>query len=485
MSRWPLVVGFFLLSSRLDADVWDNGAISDNDAGTRNELLHGTLQDHDLGALPGPVPDEDWYRIHQGALSSYEIVVDSTSADVGSGQGPALERIASDQTTVVQGSVPAGAGASRSLRWESFAPGAVDNQYLRVRSAGCTLTCDPQDVYRIRAYDTTYSIARLNNSATQATVLVLGNPTDQPVAGHVHYWGSAGSLIASQSFSAPPRGVAVLNTVGSAPGQSGSMTVSNDGCYGCLVGKAVAVEASTGFTFDTSMLARPAPSHGPVPGPVPGVAVQAQLLLNEVNPNIAGSVDLVELRVTATGTTNGITLVQNPAPGSGGSALLATLPGVQVAAGDLIVVHLNAPMGVITETTSQTQCGVPECYPGAWDFVGGTTGITFSDRVLALEAPGGALMDAVPFASTTVDQADYPANVQFIQAMGQWLPTDCGGQPCTYMSTPNVNDPLISAIWTGVSTTTVGISIQHAPGPDNNMSADWSLAPGTWGLPNP
>ena len=103
--------------------------------------------------------------------------MDSTSADVGSGQGPSLELISSDQTTVVQGSVTA--GASRSLRFENLGAGAVDDQYLRVKSAGCALTCDAGDVYQIRAYDTTYSIARLNNSGTQTTFLILAKASGE------------------------------------------------------------------------------------------------------------------------------------------------------------------------------------------------------------------------------------------------------------------------------------------------------------------
>jgi hypothetical protein len=47
----------------------------------------------------------------------------------------------------------------------------------------------------------------------------------------------------------------VVNTstipgVGSA---SGTVTLSHDGAYGDVVGKAVAVESSTGFTFDTAL----------------------------------------------------------------------------------------------------------------------------------------------------------------------------------------------------------------------------------------
>ena len=49
----------------------------------------------------------------------------------------------------------------------------------------------------------------------------------------------------------------MLNTSTVVPGATGSITISNDGRYGDLVGKAVAIEPATGFTFDTAMSPRP------------------------------------------------------------------------------------------------------------------------------------------------------------------------------------------------------------------------------------
>jgi hypothetical protein len=40
-------------------------------------------------------------------------------------------------------------------------------------------------------------------------------------------------------------------------GQSGSITVAHDAPYGVLTGKAVALEPSSGFSFDTPMQTRP------------------------------------------------------------------------------------------------------------------------------------------------------------------------------------------------------------------------------------
>jgi hypothetical protein len=51
-----------------------------------------------------------------------------------------------------------------------------------------------------------------------------------------------------------PKAAFVVNTT-TIPGVSGSgtVTVSHDGGYGALAGKAVAVESTTGFVFDTAL----------------------------------------------------------------------------------------------------------------------------------------------------------------------------------------------------------------------------------------
>src|SRR5438093_12412791 len=66
-------------------DVWDSSTINDNGNGTTNEITHGFSQVHDLGAQPGPVPDQDWYRIVQQPFSSYEVLCDGFTGDVNNG----------------------------------------------------------------------------------------------------------------------------------------------------------------------------------------------------------------------------------------------------------------------------------------------------------------------------------------------------------------------------------------------------------------
>jgi len=235
------------------ADVWDVQTDNDNGTGTENELVHGSDQLHDLGALAGPTADEDWYLVSQRGYSSYEVVADATSGDI----GPTLEldRIASDGTTVVESSVAVGVGYSQSLRFRNTGSTAVDDQYVRVRSGSCTTACTSNDVYRLRFYETTCSIPRFNNVGTQITVLALQNPTDYTIGGTVYFWSPTGTLLGSTAFNLLKKQTLVLNTatVTGVSGQSGAITVSHDGRYGDLSGKTVALEPATGFSFDSPM----------------------------------------------------------------------------------------------------------------------------------------------------------------------------------------------------------------------------------------
>ena len=52
------------------------------------------------------------------------------------------------------------------------------------------------DVYRIRAYETTYSVPRFNNAGTQTTVLILQNPAAYPISGNIYFWSTSGALVA-------------------------------------------------------------------------------------------------------------------------------------------------------------------------------------------------------------------------------------------------------------------------------------------------
>jgi choice-of-anchor B domain-containing protein len=229
------------------------GTIRNDDplaAAAGRELVHGSVVQADLAAGPGPVGDQDLYRIAVPARSSMEVVADQVTGDL----APlVLQRVASDGTTIFE------SATGLSLRWENPTGAVADTDRVRVVSGGCTADCSSDDRYRIRALDTTSSVSRFNNSATQITILLLQNTTAEAVTGNVWLWDPAGSFLGGQAFSLAARAGLVLDTrtVAGGAGQSGSISVSHTGTYGGLTGKAVALEPATGFTFDTPVLPRP------------------------------------------------------------------------------------------------------------------------------------------------------------------------------------------------------------------------------------
>ena len=73
------------------------------------------------------------------------------------------------------------------------------------------------------------------------------------------FWSASGTQLGFQSFNLNGKQTLVLNTatVPGAAGQGGTITVSHDGRYGDLAGKTVALEPSSGFSFDSPMLPVP------------------------------------------------------------------------------------------------------------------------------------------------------------------------------------------------------------------------------------
>jgi len=251
------------LSNPVGATIGDaqgQGTILNDDAGPAGanfvtELFHGYFEQGDLTAVGG-VPDMDLYHLAQKPFSSYEIAVDATSGDIGPILG--VQRVTSDGTTVIQSSAPVTAAMeySRSLRWANDTATEVTDQFVRVLTGVCGPNCGPDDVYQLRAYETTYAIPRFNNAGTQITVLLLSNPTNYTINGNIYFWNPAGSLVGSTPFSLAAKSAMVLNTASVAPGVGGTVTVTHDGRFGDLAGKTVALEPATGFSFDSPMLPR-------------------------------------------------------------------------------------------------------------------------------------------------------------------------------------------------------------------------------------
>jgi hypothetical protein len=214
---------------------------------------------HDLAAQGGVI-DQDWFVIRSRAFSSYEVLVDGLQGELWSSVATPLlvDRVDGAGTVLTAGATPPGGqGSSRTVRWANNT-GTQSIDFIRVDGANttCTTACTTNAQYTIRTWETTGAISRFNNSGAQITVVLLQNPTDYAINGTVYLWSASGTLAASQGFTLPAKALSVINTSGIAPGASGSITFTQDGRFGDLQGKSVAVEPSTGFSFDTPLTYR-------------------------------------------------------------------------------------------------------------------------------------------------------------------------------------------------------------------------------------
>ena len=222
------------------------GRILDDDGGPNAAPLglgHGSAQTADLAAQAGPVADTDWYTLPVVGPASFEVVVDAVSGDA---QPLTLELMHEVGSGVSDSSVPVGTGAARSLRFDLATP----LQRIRVASGGCGSDCGPDDTYRIRAYETTYALPRVIASETLSSAVIVQNRTDEEVLVAVWFWKADGTPGTNTTRRLPAHGSEVILVPSDT---SGSATVTHDGAYGALAGKAVTIDVSTGATYDTPM----------------------------------------------------------------------------------------------------------------------------------------------------------------------------------------------------------------------------------------
>jgi hypothetical protein len=242
-------------------DIWDLTG-NDNSNVTRSELAPGALQVHDLEGV-GAIADQDWFRVSAKPYSSYEVMVDGLTG----GLAPVPVTVPGTELgvhliytggSVVPSMALGASGSARVLYFRNETAAAIDDWFVRVSNPACLAACTANEQYRIRLFDTTYGVPRFNNSATQITILIVQNTSDRVVYFNADFFDGAGALVGIHSQNLEPFGAVALNTstVSGVAGKSGSIIINNDGRYGVLTGKAVALEPATGFTFDTAMVAR-------------------------------------------------------------------------------------------------------------------------------------------------------------------------------------------------------------------------------------
>jgi hypothetical protein len=242
------------------ADEWDLGSDNDDAVTTDNVLFHGAEQAHDTGHTVGSGGDQDWFLLASHQYSSYQLVVDGLTG--GLDFVPAsVQRLVNSGTTVQQSAVALEGGGVLSLVWVGPVAFLTPTPtWVRVQGAACGIACSATDTYRVRFYETTYTVPRFNNSGTQSTVLMLQNTTDRACAATVFFLDGSGTLVGQHLVNGgvlPGHRLAVVPTATVVPNLSGSARIAHTCGYGGLSGKAVSVEPATGFTFDTALQHRP------------------------------------------------------------------------------------------------------------------------------------------------------------------------------------------------------------------------------------
>lgn len=220
-----------------------------------------------------------------------------------------------------------------------------------------------------------------------------------------------------------------------------------------------------------------------------GYSPGALLAISEVNPNISNSADLVELLVTRGGPLGGMTLRRDPRVGALSGTLLATLPAICAATGDLVVVHLNpgaaptAPASEVLAKNEQPAATYAANHDGAWDVLGGNTGLPYAtDLVLAVRDAAGAYVEAAAFTDGAAGATTqtYRDALAYVQGLGLWMPADCGGAACSDATTPTARG--VAASWNGAGTTPAGPSVRRiAPAP---TAASFAVGSSSFGAAN-
>jgi len=229
-----------------------------------------------------------------------------------------------------------------------------------------------------------------------------------------------------------------------------------------------------------------------------GFVTPAVVRINELNANITGGCDLIELRVVSAGSMDNFKIQERTGSASA-NELAMSFTGLTVAKNDLVVVHLNSanatcnPGGASQETTGPAQQPLATFggnYDTAYDWWDLDTGLTSTDNVITLYDGAGAIMDAV-FVSddpTGTAAANTETQAADVAAANQWQIVGGGVPPGGFIDDDfsanaalDLNDP--------TSTTAAGTSIQRLDNTDDNDKDDWNTAvvtvqAQTWGLIN-
>jgi hypothetical protein len=234
---------------------------------------HGARQSHDLEGTG----DRDYVNVDAVPRRSYEASVWTAGVFPAlltrRGAGDVLQQTgagrAFNTTRGATGSLSSWTEHTSSvMNWIESADPASRTRFVRVDANGAVHTA-ANSQYTLQLRETTLYCPRYNNSGGQVTVLIVqtGGPQESGenlngctwtadfydrgynVFGHT----LNGTFVGSNSFETglAHNGMVVVATTAVTAGTSGSIQIAHTCGYGKIQAKAVAVEPSTGFTFDT------------------------------------------------------------------------------------------------------------------------------------------------------------------------------------------------------------------------------------------
>jgi len=231
------------------------------------------------------------------------------------------------------------------------------------------------------------------------------------------------------------------------------------------------------------------PVAAPATASFGGFVTPAVVRINEVNANITGGCDLIELRVIAAGSMTAFTVKERTGAVASGE-LAFVFPAFIVNKNDIIVVHMNStfatcnPNGATQElltVTDQPAAQFAGNFDTAFDFWSTDTGLTATSNVFTISDAAGSIIDAVFAIDNTTNNAAAATLTAAgtVGAANQWSPAQATYDAATFRS---VAVPGLNA--TGTAAT--GTSIQRLNDADTNGAADWTTAPSasSWGVIN-
>jgi hypothetical protein len=223
-----------------------------------------------------------------------------------------------------------------------------------------------------------------------------------------------------------------------------------------------------------------------------GYTTPATALINEINPDIMSSCDMIELRVKTDGSLGNFRLTERDGLGTSNNYIFPA--SFQVHKNDFVIVHFagtaaacnpGTAVNELTDPAGQPRATFAKNFDTAFDLYStNATGLVATTNVWTLYDPADTIVDAVFGAdgTTTASAAATLAQAGVVGTAVQWEPHATSYTDATFRAAA-VTDISMG----GNASAQTGNSFQRLTDVDTNSSADWTTGAGaapTWGALN-